>query len=275
MIKNIHLYITVRIFIILILISSCVSVNQEIVRDETGNIILRCDLKNGVRDGKCYEYYPGGAVKVVSNWVAGFLEGERTYFFKTGNVESTGMFKAGERDGELVLYYETGGIKTKMFFINGRGKWLESFDEVGNLQEIQEYIYLTDEHQLNRKVVYDTDSASIHPSNVIFKESFWAQIEADRDTIDFGGFVEYEVQWISDKKGRAYSGDFDHKFNVIDSASLKDIDLDNKNKFYPAHLGTDTLRVIFEFLNYKDGNYCSIQSYLEKVFTVKEKNDNK
>ena len=275
MVKKSHLYKTVRIFIILILMQSCVSQNKEIIRDENGNIVLMCELKNGVRHGKCYEYYPSGAVNVVSNWVAGVLEGERTYYFETGSVESTGIFKAGERDGELVLYYESGGIKTKMFFIKGRGKGLESFDEAGNLQEISEFIYLNDKPKLNRKVVYDTDSAHIYPRNLNFEETNWAQIEADRDTIDYGGFAEYELYWLSDNYVLAHTGNIDHSFNVVDSTSLKAVDWNNPNRFYPNHLNSDTLRIIVEFLKFEDGkNYGEalvFPTYLEKIFTVIEK----
>ena len=182
------------------------------------------------------------------------------------------MYKAGEREGEFLWYFETGGIETKMLFINGRGKGLKSFDEDGNMKEMHEYIYLTDEPQLNRKMVFNTGSVGTHFSDAIVEESDWVQIDAAADTVYLGDFAEYELQWLSDADYvSALTGNFDHKFNVIDSTSLKRIDLDNKNRFYPAHLGTDTIRIIFDFFKHEDGKEKVFSSHLEKVFTVMEK----
>ena len=133
MVKKNNLYIIVWIF----LIQSCVSENREIVRDENGNIILKCELKNGVRHGKCIDYYPNGTVKGVSNWVAGIMDGKQIVYFENGNVKSTGMWKDDKIDGEHVWYYETGVIECKIFFIKGQGKGHELYDEEGNLQEIR------------------------------------------------------------------------------------------------------------------------------------------
>ena len=269
---NSQLYITFRISIVLILIQSCVLRNQDIIRDDAGNIILKCELKNGVRHGKCYEYYPDGTVNVVSNWFSGILEGEKTYYYKTGKIQSTGMYQAGERYGEFVWYYETGEIETKMLFVNGRGMDRVEFDEAGNLKDIRKFIHFTGEPQLNTKLVFNTDSAHIFPNNVIIEESFWSQIQADKDTIDLGDFAEYEMGWVSKDYLFAYVGNFDHKFNLIDGGLAEDVDLDNKNRFYPAHSGTDTLRVIVEFCKIENGEYVVLhQTFLEKVFTVIEK----
>ena len=108
--------------------------------------------------------------------------------------------------------------------------------------------------------------------NVILEKTRWAQIEADRDTIDYGGFAEYYFNWLSNEPVIAYTGNIDHNFNVIDSTSLKTVDLDNKNRFYPSHLKTDTLRVIFKFVKRENRKFIiTHETFLEEVFTVIEK----
>jgi len=271
MITKSNSYLAVKIFFIL-MIQSCVSENKEIIRDDKGNIVLKCELKNGVRHGKCFEYYSDGTIKATSTWVSGVQNGESMEYFENGKVKSTGMWKDNKMDGEIVWYYENGGIRSKMYFIKGQGHGHELYDEAGNLKEIRGYVYINGEPWLNRWAFFDTDSACIYPRNVIFEKSRWAQIDADRDTIDYGGFAEYELSWVSDEPVIAYTGNIDHNFNVIDSTSLKTVDLDNKNRFYPSHLKTDTLRIIFKFVRREDGEFIIIhQSNLEEVFTVLDK----
>ena len=63
----------------------------------------------------------------------------------------------------------------------------------------------------------------------------------------------------------AYTGNIDHNFK-IDSASLKQVDLENKNRFYPVNLKSDTLRVIFRFRKKRES--IMTLSFLEEVFVV-------
>ena len=261
-------------FIILTLLFSCVSEKQEIVRDENGNIILKCELKNGIRHGKCYRYYSTGTVKEISSWVSGVRDGESTDYFEDGNIKTTSMWKEGKIDGECFEYYENGIEKVRSYFINDYRVQDEFFDEDGRVQK--EYHYLTVNHQLriNGVVIYDTNNVDDYPYNINFHETMYAEIFADRDTIDYGGFAEYEVKYMcynDDINVRVFTGDIDHNFNVDNASFLKNVDMDNKNRFYPTKLGTDTLRVVFDFIKKEDGISHTFSSYLEKVFTVIEK----
>jgi len=272
MVKKSHLYITVRFFSILILIQSCVSENKEIVRDENGNIILKCELKNRVRYGKCFEYYPSGTVTRVSNWVAGDQEGETIEYFVNGSIKSTVMWN-GKTDGECVDYFENGNIKQRAYVTNGQPSKVEFYDENGRMQKVNYYILINQKSRLNGVVVLDVDNAENYPYNVNFQKTSFAKIFAEHDTIDYGSFAEYEAQWMcnEDYYISAITGKIDHNFNVVDSSSLKSVDLDNKNRFYPSNFKSDTLRVLFLFEEIKDGEHFGFESYLEKVFTIREK----
>jgi len=292
------LYQIVRSAIILILLHSCASNNQKIEKDENGNIFRKCELKKGVRHGKCYHYYPNGTIKVISYWVNGVRDGESIEYFENGGVHSTQMWKDnkqhGERvdyfengmikqtsmwkddksDGEVVDYFENGNIESKTFFINGQIKEIEFYDEEGRLVKHAFYIILNGQSKLNGLLVYASHDADGNPDNIIWRKTAYAEIFTEKDTVDYGSFVEYEINWWGGIPGNyvgAMAGNYDHNFNLIDPASMKEVDLDNKNQFYPANLGTDTLRIIFDFFKHEDGKEKVFSSHLEKVFTVREK----
>jgi len=262
----------VRLFFVLILIHSCISNNQEIARDKNGNIILKCELKNGVRHGNCYQYYPNGAILVIGKWIEGVREGESITYFENGNIQSTSMWKDDKLDGEYFEYFENGGVKETIYYIKGQPRRHEYYDENSRLQKVYDFIIINNKSQLNGHVVYDTNNASNYPYNINFQKTMHAQIFADRDTIDYGNFAEYEVQWICSNEHyvSAVTGNIDHHFNVVDSASLKEVDLRNINRFYPSHLKTDTLRILFQFLKNEDGKIIIIETCLEEIFTVIE-----
>jgi len=271
--KKNNSYQTVISFLFLILVHSCVSKNQEIVKFENGIIRFKCDLKNGIRHGKSNEYFPNGAIKATSNWVAGVQDGHRIDYFETGSIEQTSMWKDGKLEGECVVYFENGGIKEITYNIEGQPWRHEFYDEDSRLQEIYDFAIINGVHRLNGHIVYDTDNDINHPYNINSQKSKYSLILADRDTIDYGGFVEYEVQWVCSDGYYvgALTGNIDRNFNVVDSASLKNVDLGNKNRFYPSQMKTDTLRVIFEFMIKEDEQFITNRAFLDKVFTVREK----
>jgi len=284
--------------IILALIHSCMSKKHEVVRDENGNIFLKCELKKGIRHGTCYQYYPNGNIWVISSWVEGFQDGEtieyyedgsihvttmlqigkqhgkRVEYFENGIVKGISMWKDNRQDGESISYFENGNIESKIFFINGQILEIEFNDEEGRLIKHAFYIILNGQSVLNGLLVFASHDADGNPDKILVRETAHAEIVTERDTIDYGSFVEYEIEWWGGIPGGyvgALVGNYDHNFNVIDSTSLKIVDLDNKNRFYPAHLGTDTLRIIFDFFKTEDGKEKVFKSHLEKVFTVIEK----
>ena len=270
MVKN-KLYQTAISFLFLIIVQSCTSKNKEIIKDENGNIVLKCELKNCVRHGKCYQYYSNGHILAITNWLNGIQDGERVEYFENGEKKEKSMWKDGKLEGECMLYFENGGIRETIYYIENQRRRHEFYDKESRLQKVYDFVTINNETLLNGHVVYDTDGN--YPYNVNFSESQHAQIIVDSDTIDYCGFAEYEVQWVCSDKHyvRALTGNIDRNFNVVDSALLRNVDLDNKNKFYPSHLITDTLRILFDFMIKKEGELIIYHTFLEEVFKVREK----
>ena len=125
-----------KFFLFLILTHSCVSKNEEIVRDEKGNIIFKYELKNGVRHGKCYQYYLNGTIATISNWVKGVQEGETISYYENGSIKQSSMWKENKANGECIDYYENGTIKVKQYVINDQPTKREFYDEDGRLEKI-------------------------------------------------------------------------------------------------------------------------------------------
>jgi len=235
--------------------TSCGS-KQEIIRDENGNIIAKCELKNGVRHGKCYFYFPNGNIWMTCNLINGVI------------------------NGESIEYFENGSMKVKSNFVNGQAIRSEFYDENGRLEQIDFFKIINKQPRLNGIIVYDVENACNFPYNVNLQETMYAEIFADSDTVVYGSFVEYEVKWMCSEEhwvGAIKNNStffIDYNFNQSGSSTFasKDVDLDNKNKFYPSNKTTDTLRVIFGFSRVEEGNVIEdLETYLEKVFTVIEK----
>jgi antitoxin component YwqK of YwqJK toxin-antitoxin module len=302
-------------FVVLFFINSCIFPKYEIVRDENGIVVRKCELKKGVRHGKCYDYYPNGNIRGIINWIDGVHEGETIEYFENGSVKSVSMWKDGKQHGKLVEYFENGKINAtsmwkddKMegecveYFENGNMKskaiWKDDklngecveyfengeirvisffindqliekgvYDETGRLSKVNQYITINNQLKLNGTVVFDMNE------KINYQQTVHAKIFVDSDTINYGGFALYEIKWMcsEDHYLSAFTGNYDHNFNVVDSSSLKQVDLENKNKFYPSNSSTDTLRIIFNFKKIKDGKSLMFHTYLEEVFTVKEK----
>jgi len=238
-----------------LMLSNC-GTRQEIVRDKNGNVILKCELQNGVRHGMCYHFYPNGAIKEISNFVAGV------------------------REGESIEYFENGTLKARSNYVNGYLIKNEVFNEDGRLQEEYHYVTINNQSRLNGILIYDTDSTCEFPYNVNLNKTLYAEIFADSDTVYYGSFVEFEVGWLCSEEhwvgGIKNNSTFfiDHNFNQSGHSTFaaKRVDVENKNRFYPSNKQSDTLRIIFGFSRVINGNVIDdLDTYLEKVFTVIEK----
>ena len=289
----------IEVFLFLILTHSCISEKREIVRDKNGNIVLKCELKNGVRHGKCFEYYPCGTVIRVSSWVAGLMDGEMIEYFENGQkktvsmwkndkvngenieyfecgkIKETSMWENGKLNGEHVIYFENGGIKVRSFYINDNRTEVQFYDDENRLLEVYYFMNVNHESILNAAVFYDNDNERDYPNNINLDKTVYAEIFSYQDTIEYGGFAEYELNWICGKGYYvgAVTGNIDHNFNVVDTTSLIELDFNSKNKFYPSNMETDTLRVIFEFMKIEKGERHIFTTYLEKVFKIISKDD--
>ena len=209
----------------------------------------------------------GGSSAKVERWEYKFLE----------------IYSSPQEFGESV---KTGKAYDLESFnrLGSEGWELVSIDNVssryGRLQEEYHYITINNQSRLNGKLIYDTNSTCDFPHNVDLNETLYAEIFADNDTVDYGSFVEYRVRWLCSEEhwvgGIKNNSTFfiDRNFNQSGHSTFasKNVDVENKNKFYPSNKQSDTLRIIFGFSRVENGNIIDdLDIYLEKVFTVVER----
>ena len=220
--KNV-LYQLISVFIILIFLYSCVSENQEIVRDKNGNICSKCELKNGMKHGKCYEYYPNGSIKSTSNWKADVQDGELIEYFENGKIHQTSMWKDDKLDGEVVEYSNGGYIHKVKQYTEGKpsGLWVQFYQ--GIPMHTVQYIVIKDKQQyVNQYWMYD------YFGNVKKEESHYFSIYSEKgDSVKVGEEGEIKVKLEAPMFGgymKLVLGDFDGKFNPKDVTKLDTIE---------------------------------------------------
>lgn len=219
--KN-NLYQIIYIVMALIITYSCVSDNVEIVKDKNGKISFKCELENGLREGKGYEYYPDGTIRTVSNWIAGVQNGELIEYFDNGKIQQFSMWKDGKLNGEAVEYSNKGYIHMIKQYTEGipNGLWIKYYEGVP-MHTIQ-YVVAKDYQQYaNQWWVYDWSG------NVKKEDSHYYSIFSEKgDSIRVGESGEIKVQLEAPLFGgymKLVLGDFDSKFNPKDSTKLDTI----------------------------------------------------
>jgi hypothetical protein len=211
----------------------------------------------------------GNVISITFNNTEQRLDSIGYYYDKEGNLKATINFANGQRTGEAKWYYPNGQLKESAYLINDQEAGEHEFyDKDGRLLKVYFYKIINHMSKLNGILIYDNEN------NINSQKSQYAEIVADQDTINYESCAEYKIEWVCSDNTyvRALTGNIDHNFNVIDSSSLKQVDLDNKNKFYPfVNLKTDTLRVIFELKEIKDEKVYMGRFFLDKFFHIREK----
>jgi len=220
--KKNSLYKIIRFFLILILIHSCTSNNQEVIKNENGNICMKCELKNGVRNGKCYEYYPNGDIYVISSWIAGVQNGKKIVYFENGTIKETSIWEDGNLEGEVIEYSGKGYVHKVKQYMNGKpdGLWIHFFE--GYPMRAMQYVIVKDyQEYLNQWWVYD------YFGDVKKEESHYYSIYSEKgDSIKAGVAGVLKVKLEAPVFGgymKLVTGNFDNKFNPIDATKLDTI----------------------------------------------------
>jgi len=85
----------------------------------TGLVMESFEYKNGKKNGKAFEFYESGAVKILTFYVDDKLEGEFSFFDRTGLLIERGFYNQGFREGEWIMYQDNKKISST-FYKNGQ-----------------------------------------------------------------------------------------------------------------------------------------------------------
>jgi hypothetical protein len=169
--------------------------------------------------GKCYEYYPNGATKSISNWVEGIRDGEAIKYFENGKTKETSMWKDGKLEGEHIEYLDNGYVYEMGQFTEGKqsGLWVK-FIEGMPIRTIQYVVAKDHDNYANQWWIYD------YFGDVKKEESHYYSIYSEKgDSIKVGESGEIKVKLETPCFGgymKLVTGEFDRKFNPKDSTQL-------------------------------------------------------
>ena len=92
-----------------------------------------CEVRDGIRVNKGYDYYPSGKVNVEFTYDSnGMVAGTVKYYYENGKISATKDFKDDKENGSAKEYSEK-GIQTKEIIYEAGNKIREyDFDESGN-----------------------------------------------------------------------------------------------------------------------------------------------
>lgn len=280
----------------LILFSNCGdNYIKQVFKDEKGNIIEICEMKNNTRDGVCEKFDSTGKLNVIEIWKKGIqtdsaiyydenghkmksesykngkINGIVKFFFKNGMLSDKYFYKGNQRHGLFISYHETGKIKEVGYFNNGLASGNNTYyNSKGGLTEKREYVILNNDSKLNQKIVYS------EKGNVDTVNSNFFKIISISDTVEFKNDICFDLHFYNPELQTLtiYLGDYHPNFKKIDYSKLKTIRCKN-NKYgtfcyTPTNRGVDTVRGFFDdegFLN--DSTPVVRRYHFNKVIFVK------
>jgi len=77
-------------------------------------------IRDGVKVGKAFRYYPTGTVYADENYMDGLLHGEQKYFSPQEVLLTRLFYREGRLEGKAELYYPDGSLKRTLTFKEGR-----------------------------------------------------------------------------------------------------------------------------------------------------------
>lgn len=147
---------------------SCTNNSVEVSYYDDGKTLKsKTFLKSGLKNGKEFEYYKTGQIKVETDWVDGKKEGREIVYYLNGKTCMLRKNKHGLRSDTTFVFDET-GLKLEEHFFDVEGKLMDfrKFDSNGNQKKIVVPIIRISKDTINLK---DTLNAKIKLGNVYDK----------------------------------------------------------------------------------------------------------
>ena len=242
--KNIKFYI---LFVSVSFLASCSQGKREYY--PTGQLWLIYEKNPDNPRQKVTEYDTlGNIISITFDNLDHQLDSIGHYYYADGNLKATINFKNGQKNGEAKWYYPNGQLKEYTCFINDQTIGEHEFYDIdGSLSKVYFFKIRNGMSEINGELIYKNE--------IIEKnESRYAEIVTKCDTINSGNFAEYKIGWICGNGAyvRALTGNIDHNFNVVDSSSLKPVNLDGAVSKVEAALfyGQIFLSILFIYMAY-------------------------
>ncbi len=268
----------------------------------TSSFLLSCR-----QEYKRTVYYPSGKVKSETIY-ASEKEMElrqnysAIYYYENGNIEAKKTVRNGMLEGDAWMFYENGGVdEFHMYQHDTRHGIYKKYDTDG--KQIFEALYLNGARALHADIEYENDTfyyqyymyindSLIFPygyrtydkNREIIGELSHACEVIGKDTIDKEKPYDIEIRLHTQHSKEEFQlkvlyaefGDFNYKFEVIDSTSITIVNADNDKifySFYPKQAGYNFLtgNLFTRYTHLESNNTFSEIYPVYKLFYVKEK----
>jgi len=95
----------------------------------------------GLKEGNWKEYYPGGKLKSIGNYISDKKNGNWKYYYPSGQLEQMGVYKNNLTDSIWNWYYPDGKLLRKEIFLDGLADgMMTEYDQAGNIITQGDYI---------------------------------------------------------------------------------------------------------------------------------------
>ena len=74
-----------------------------------------------MKDVEHIEYYSGGEIQSIINYLDDNLHGESILYYRSGEISSICNYKDGKYHGECIYYFVSGEVESKYYYIFGNG----------------------------------------------------------------------------------------------------------------------------------------------------------
>ncbi|MDG2369712.1 MAG: hypothetical protein P8M12_03650 [Flavobacteriales bacterium] len=111
---------TLKVFILLITVSSCASNVNDV--QGTSNVVIETDSQTD----SFIEHYNNGNVKVLGSFLKNKREGMWISYFENGTKQSVHHYKNGFLNGSIEVFLISGKLLYQGFYVEGEkhGKWI-------------------------------------------------------------------------------------------------------------------------------------------------------
>jgi hypothetical protein len=196
------------------------------------------------------KYYKNGKIRDSMTVLNGYLSGPATHFYENGKLRQRWIWKDGLPNGPSTTFYESGNVMDVLSYRDSIpvGNFVKYFDSPDKrIMYSANNVSVNGKKWVNWYVRYDSSGKVIGSSPAIGRILASNHVQLG-DSLK----ITFEIRHPEYQKTKVYFGDYDDKFRLRDTSSLKGAygTKDQISIFAPAStLGKHSIRGVLE--NYK------------------------
>lgn len=172
------------------LFQSCRNTVYEFKYFENGNIHLKYEVVNNMRNRECIEYYEeNGGISSITTWKDDTLNGSALYYYESGELQESCKWINGVLLGPYQKYFENNRLEVTGNYYFGKQNGVAKFFTIdGKLETIRKYLILGDgESFINEVIVFEQDG------DTNYNKSNFFEVKINNDSVNLGDYFKAQV----------------------------------------------------------------------------------